>query len=251
MGDRMGHTRFPQHTHQNLKYYVYIYRDPRNGEVFYVGKGKGDRAFIHLSDKSERRKVTRIRAIRAAGYEPEIQILTHGLSDPVTALKVEAAIIDLFGLKVLTNNVRGFESHAFGAMTIDQLVSRYNAPPAKIEESVCLIRVNQLFRYGMSEQELYDATRGIWRTNPHKHKPKFAFAVYDKVVQEVYAIADWFPAGTTFSGRRKLNELMGKEDAQRWEFVGQIAREPIRKRYRFKSVEGYLNSQNPIRYVKC
>jgi uncharacterized protein len=30
---------------RKLKNYVYIYTDPENNEIFYVGKGKGDRVF--------------------------------------------------------------------------------------------------------------------------------------------------------------------------------------------------------------
>mgnify|MGYP000848093553 CR=1 FL=1 len=40
-----------------LKYYVYIYSHPITDEIFYVGKGKGNRAFSHLEDKSESEKV--------------------------------------------------------------------------------------------------------------------------------------------------------------------------------------------------
>ena len=36
-----------------LKSYVYVYIDPRNGKPFYIGRGKGNRLFSHLSEKSE------------------------------------------------------------------------------------------------------------------------------------------------------------------------------------------------------
>jgi hypothetical protein len=53
--------------------YVYLYSDPDSNEVFYVGKGKGNRAFAHLSDTSETDKATRIRDIRLRGHEPKIR----------------------------------------------------------------------------------------------------------------------------------------------------------------------------------
>jgi hypothetical protein len=37
--------RFPPGVAAKLKYYVYRLIDPRNGETFYVGKGKEDRVF--------------------------------------------------------------------------------------------------------------------------------------------------------------------------------------------------------------
>ena len=36
---------FSKEVIEELKYYVYKLIDPRNGNVFYVGKGKGDRAY--------------------------------------------------------------------------------------------------------------------------------------------------------------------------------------------------------------
>ena len=43
-----------------LRFYVYVYSDPRNNQPFYIGKGIGNRAFAHLGDKSESAKVGRI-----------------------------------------------------------------------------------------------------------------------------------------------------------------------------------------------
>lgn len=247
--------RFQPDVSAKLKYYVYIYRDPRNGEVFYVGKGKGNRAFIHLQDQSERRKAIRIAEIRRAGKEPIIEVLTHGLDSEETALKVEAATIDLLGPNVLTNEVRGHYASEFGIMDLDQVRSRYDAKDIKIVDRVCLIRINKRFRYGMSPQELYDSTRGIWRINPEPHDPVFALAVFSGVVQEVYRIAKWFKAGTTYYSSRE--DEMGRRlqgiDAARREFVGGIAEHQVRRRYRYKSVRKYLpnNSQNPVLYVNC
>ena len=36
---------FPSEVIKELGYYVYRLIDPRNGETFYVGKGKGNRIF--------------------------------------------------------------------------------------------------------------------------------------------------------------------------------------------------------------
>ena len=60
---------------QVLKSYVYVYIDPRDGKPFYIGKGQGSRLFAHLEDQSECEKVARIAKIRAAGLEPQIDIL--------------------------------------------------------------------------------------------------------------------------------------------------------------------------------
>lgn len=77
-----------------LKFSVYVYTDSRGEEPCYVGKG--NRAFNHLTDGSESVKVSRIREIREAGWEPRVEVLAFGL-DERTAFKVEAAAIDLTG----------------------------------------------------------------------------------------------------------------------------------------------------------
>lgn len=44
---------FPQEVIEKLKWYVYRLVDPRNGETFYVGKGKNNRVFNHVKGISE------------------------------------------------------------------------------------------------------------------------------------------------------------------------------------------------------
>lgn len=236
--------RFTDEVCGKLKYYVYLYVDPASGDVFYVGKGAGNRAFSHLDDDSESRTCDRIRAIRRDGGEPQIQLLAHGL-DEQTAYQIEASAIDLFGPEKLTNAVRGWKTGLYGRMTVDQVRALYAAPEVPIKHPCVLIRINERFRYGMSPIELYDATRGVWRIGANRDTVRFALSVFDGVVQEVYEIAGWFPAGTTMSTRSDT------ANASRWEFVGRIAHESIRHRYRFKAVRAHFpqGAQNPVRYV--
>ena len=46
---------FPAEVAEKLKTYVYRLIDPRNGETFYVGKGKGGRVFSHIHGDLNRR----------------------------------------------------------------------------------------------------------------------------------------------------------------------------------------------------
>lgn len=240
--------RFPPKVSESLKHYVYLYIDPRTDQPFYVGKGKGNRVFSHLDDTSETEKATRISELQKLGLEPKIEILKYGLSEK-QALLVESTAIDLLGIKTLTNRMRGHGASKGGRGTLDQIIGELGATDVTIEERVVLITINKLFRHGMTSQELYDTTRGIWRARPEKHVPDYAFSVYAGVVREVYRICDWYPAGSTFMSTR---DLSGRESlTKRWEFIGQIAPEEVRRRYKGKSVRQYLGSQNPIRYVNC
>lgn len=236
---------FSKEVISKLKYYVYIYSNPDTGEIFYVGKGTGNRVFSHLFDTADTAKSRMIKRILENGQEPKIEILIHGLEDEHTALKVEASIIDLLGKEKLTNKVRGWQSGVFGRVEVNQLVSHYERERVQIEEPVILIRLNSTFRYDMTEIELYDATRGVWRIGDDRDRAEYAFAVFDGIVHEVYKIITWFQAGSTFSTRGFLDR------ENRWEFVGQKADEVIRTKYIGKSVEHYLSrgAQNPIKYV--
>jgi hypothetical protein len=82
-------------------YYVYAYFDPRNYELFYVGKGKGNRKYAHLHDKSDKLKARRIADIRRSGVEPVIKTVAAGLQEDQAYL-VEKALIWSLG-KPLTN----------------------------------------------------------------------------------------------------------------------------------------------------
>ena len=120
---------FAEEICRKLRHYVYLYIDPASGDVFYVGKGKGNRAFDHLDDRSESGKCDRIKAIRKTGCEPQIELLAHGL-DENAALQLEAAAIDLIGRRTLTNSVRGWKSGTYGRMTVDQVRALYAAEQA-------------------------------------------------------------------------------------------------------------------------
>ena len=77
----------------------------------------------------------------------------------------------------------------------------------------------------MSERELYEATRGIWKVGGRRTAARYAFAIFDAVVREVYEINAWNPAGSTRYQTRS-NEEVTKPG--RWEFVGSRAPQKVR-----------------------
>ena len=235
---------------EKLGYYVYLYVDPRDGKVFYIGKGKGERCLDHLYEDDDHPKVKRIRDIFAAGLEPRIEMLAHGLRTEQEAYNIEAAAIGLLGLENLTNRVVGKDSLRFGRKGLSELEGYYAAKPVQITDPVILIRVNQMYRHGMSAAELYDITRGVWRLVFERASAmKYVFAVYEGVVREVYEPEKWMPALTTKYPTR--TDLVPDDANGRIEFIGQVADESIRRKYLLGDVAAYtkVSLQAPCLYI--
>lgn len=231
-----------QSTIEKIGYYVYLLIDPRNCKVFYVGKGCGNRINHHLlgaleenTKEKETEKIVRIREIQKAEMEVGHTILRHGLTEK-EAFEVESAAIDLLGLENLTNLVHGHHSIDRGKMTLKNIKTEYEAVDALFNEPVMLIRINQLYRYEMPADELYEVTRKDWKVGSRAKTVRVACAVYAGIVREVYSIDNWVPS---------------PETPGRFMFIGEVAPPGIRQKYLDKSVAHVWKqgSQNPIKYV--
>jgi hypothetical protein len=135
MGDR-----FPPGVADKLKYYVYRLIDPRNGETFYVGKGKGDRVFQHARGALNQGdilddKLQRINEIIGAGLEVGHVIHRHGIEEEETAFQIEAAVMDAY--PGLTNKVGGRESSDFGVAHVEEWITLYVPSPLLYNTGFC------------------------------------------------------------------------------------------------------------------
>jgi len=250
-------------------YYVYLFRNPIDKNIFYIGKGTEKRA-EQLKNRNEK-TATVIEICRKFCKEQNkpiediIEILRENL-DEETARKIEGAAIDLIGIPPLTNLIGGLGTTKWkrktnpagfnrsGTKEIKEIVDPEEE--ADITERAILIRINQLYRYGMDADSLYDATRGVWVIGPRRECAEYAFSVFKGIVMEVYKIKHpWHLAGTKatfYKTRPDCNEDWTSEP-ERWEFEGEVAESEIREKYLKKSVKRYLtaNSQNPIKYINC
>jgi hypothetical protein len=103
----------------------------------------------------------------------------------------------------------------------------------------------------MPKRALYEATRGVWKLNAQRVvRAKYALAVFEGIVCEVYEIKKWNPAGSSKYRTRSRQEV---KRAGRLEFDGRIAQESVRRRYMDHSVRAYLprGLQAPVVYVNC
>ncbi len=92
-------------------------------------------------------------------------------------------------------------------------------------ENVLLLNISQSYKADITENELYEATRGIWRVGNRAKTIKYAVAVADGVIREVYEIESWQEAGTDeYQTRPYLNkENLSKKSRIKKEFVGTVA----------------------------
>jgi hypothetical protein len=237
--------KIPPAVARKLGHYVYLYVNPLDDSILYVGKGKGGRALVHLDDPKKRQV---FKAIRAAGAEPRVEILAHHLPSSRVALQVEAAVIGALGRSNLSNLVDGQCETPLGRAPLGQIIAYYTRKRIQIKEPAILIRINRHYRYGMSPSELYDVTRSAWVVGDRKDKVAYAFAVFEGVVREVYQITQWLPGGSTFNSVH-VGDRRGHR--HRWEFVGVLAPDKLRRRY----IDGYVGhlfdqgAQNPISYA--
>jgi hypothetical protein len=232
---------FSQSVVEKIQYYVYFLMDPRNKEVFYVGKGKDNRVFQHVEDaltnQVETDKLDRIREIKNSGQKVQHFILRHGLTER-EAFEVEAAVIDFAGKGNLTNQQSGHHSD-YGLKATSEVISMYEAKELNTSLPILLININKLFNREMDASQIYEATRSSWVLGERRKNARYAVATYRGLTRIAYEIDEWNPENKT-----------GKT---RWEFIGRLADEAIQNELIYKSVESFYKkgSANPIKYINC
>ena len=248
---------FSPYVCEQIGYYVYLLLDGE--DVFYVGKGKGNRVFDHArgaplpieGETPESLKIQRIQSIRSADRGVDVLLVRHGLTEP-EAFLVESVLIDLSSRPIsskLTNIAGGHRANTLGYMTAAEVIQLYDAPPIELDDTpLIFLRIPRLWYRGIDPADLFEATRGWWLLNPRRaEQARYVMAVSRGVVREVYEADRWYA---------RERGALGWTDAelrrQRFGFDGSVAAADA-DRWRHRNVvslfpKGY---QGPVRYHRC
>lgn len=209
---------------EQLQYYVYRLIDPRSGQTFYVGKGKGNRLYAHVNDAlkdydgisytdSEEddvsSKIQQIRDIKNAGLEVIHVIQRYGLTEK-EAFEVEAALIDCYG--GLTNIQSGYSSDR-GVNNAEVLQRDLSCEVFEDIDDLkyCIIKItaDSIRNRG----SVYEAVRKHWKVNLNRIKNiQYVLASHNGVIIDVFKADLWYvspdvPDRCMFDGKQASNEI--------------------------------------------
>lgn len=226
---------FTPEVQEQLQYYVYRLIDPRDGQTFYIGKGRGNRIFAHVAgalngywEENEDElsaKIHQIREIHQAGLSVIHIIQRFGLTEN-EAFEVEAALIDCFpGLTNLQKG-HGSERGVNNAEVLQQELS-FDVFQDRDDMNYMIIKVKKEV-VDSNDGNLYETVRKTWRLNLKKaSRFKTVLGVVNGIVRGVYKVDHW--------------QLSDVENG-RVEFVGEDAPDEIRTYF--------LNKRIPEQYRK-
>lgn len=209
---------------EQLQYYVYRLIDPRNGQTFYVGKGKGNRLYAHINDALKNfdgenyldtdedevsAKIQQIRDIKKSGLEVIHVIQRYGLTNK-EAFEVEAALIDCYA--GLTNIQGGFapERGVNNAEVLQRELS-YETFEDIDDLKYCIIKIND--RHLSEHGSVYETVRKHWKVNYNRIiKIPYVLASNNGVVVDVFQADKWYesedcPGRYMFDGKQAPEEI--------------------------------------------
>lgn len=250
---------------EKINYYIYCLVDPRNQNIFYIGKGIGNRVFQHAQGAltcktNENDKISLINDIHKDRLEPLYYILRHNIKEEKQALEYEALAIDLLSIvkpnqQPLTNIQGGTYSSEKGLMSLSELKRIYDPQELKTDLPVVLITINKNYKKlkqqiksgeidkSQIEKEIYERTRGYWKTGLRREKAKYAIAVYRGWTLAAYEISYWIEAPIERQGRWGfIGKLVPKDSPIYQELVNKLT---------YSSNNDYKAPQNPITYRNC
>lgn len=117
-----------------------------------------------------------------------------------------------------------------------------------LEEFDCptaVIKVNRLYRHGITTDELSDITRGYWRTASKKvRKCDIVLSVFCGEVMEVYAVDEWVDGSKV-----KMATNINTYRSGSYGFNGHVTPKAMRDKFIGRHVDNLYKrgNQNPVR----
>lgn len=233
--------RFSSGVSEQLGHYVYLLIDPRNGQVFYIGRGQKNRIFAHINEEFGMEdeedgitaKLETIREIRRAGLEPTHVIHRHGL-DEDTAKEVEAALMDYTpGLTNIAPGAGGDRGPA-NAVELERRYARQTIVPDPDHK---LLYIKTRKEEVKVKGSLYESVRRSWKLNIESaEQADYVIAVVGQVCQGVFSPTMWKPS---------------PDQDRRWEFEGREVFGEVAARYVDKLIpedKRKPGQANPVQY---
>jgi hypothetical protein len=256
-----------------LDYYVYKLIDPRDGKVFYIGRGKDNRIFDHvagtnakflqiykeLGEESQENneldhifslKEKTIYEIHSKGLKVTQIIHRHGLTLD-QAKEVEAALLDDYN--GITNIKGGYGSIERGPMSVNDIIQKYRLDEVEFSEEDKLILIN--IKNSIKENtSIYDATRYAWVVNIKRaNNAEYIISHSSGIILDVFnldKVKGWQEALSSNFNHFPFPDLEGRKAFQQ----GTEVDETIKTRFlgkRLPSIynDQLLSGQNPIKYI--
>jgi hypothetical protein len=226
------------------EYYVYILIDPRNNEVFYIGKGCGSRVLSHEIDAEKNdnsNKLKRINDIKASGNNVIKTIFSQHLSEE-QAFDDEAKLINFYKMNFPNQitNIQGGH-HCKYIMPSEELEDINNTDFIdNIDDKMLLICVKSYNYNDTYENNFLNSLRGDWYVgnNPNKTKKyDYIGIVINNVIKFVYKNIKWTKSNRTYKMIRHY-------------FEGDLVSD---SRYINKSIKGKIKFGlgNPLKLINC
>lgn len=248
------------------EFYVYGLIDPRTNQIFYIGKGAGNRVFQHEiesldSPDSDKLKLKTISEIKALGLDVKKIIINSNLTE-AEAFAAEAALINAFNYVSdvgLTNIVAGH--HSAEALSVEDFEQTYGAVELREEDvkhKIMVIKINKLYRRNIPADVLYDSVRGVWRASiTNAQTVDYVFGVYNSLIVAVYKPTQWYKCKEAPERRPRQDEVLTPKTENRIFFVDEgfesgLPHDENEAFYYGKSIAGLKvnqSAQNPITYL--
>lgn len=239
---------------KSKEFYVYALVDPRDNQIFYIGKGTKNRVFNHVNEAIDNidkktAKLDLIREIKKSGNEVLQYIIRSSLSEK-EALFLESVLIDTlsfekFNLNIdLSNIVSGHHSEEekllisqfkSTILTTTEINDFYSTEPIKeFRHKIMAINISKTYKINSERHpNLYEAVRKSWKINLNKaEQAELVLAEYKGVVRGIFRPIKWY-----------------SEDGKRYMFDGEeVYDKEILDLYLNKTIERLPGNMSPVRY---